>query len=222
MPLLSQYDQDGTLSLTDKVLGTDSADGTSTKNYTLQSIHDLFAGAGTIVTLDSAQTLENKTMDFSSGGNNIITLDSSDAIYDNSASTLTAVNVQDALDELDDELSAAESDITTNAANISALDSSKADKLAQESTISSSTPASSLTPNSFFEVSDGAGGLSITLSDEAAGIFSVGDYVELHVSQVTGGVSFPATGSQAVFGSDISAAGYYKLTYFATNKWSIG
>lgn len=58
-----------------------------------------------VVSEDGTQTLENKTMDFTSAtGNNTITADSNDIAYDNAASGMTATNVKDALDEIDTRL----------------------------------------------------------------------------------------------------------------------
>ena len=50
---------------------------------------------------DSAQTLENKTIDATAAsGNNTISMDADDVVYDNAASGLTATDVKAALDEL--------------------------------------------------------------------------------------------------------------------------
>ena len=53
-----------------------------------------------VADVSSAQTLQNKTVDFSTVGNNTIVADSNDIKYDNTISTLTATNVKTAVDEV--------------------------------------------------------------------------------------------------------------------------
>lgn len=70
-----------------------------------------------LVDLDSAQILENKTMDFSTGGNNSITADAVDIIYDNTTSSLTATDTQSAIDEVEGRVDTVETDLSNHIAN---------------------------------------------------------------------------------------------------------
>jgi len=66
----------------------------------------------TVVTEDYTQTLNNKTMDFSSGGNNTLTADAVDVVYDNTSSGLTATDTQAAIDEVEGRLDTAETSLS--------------------------------------------------------------------------------------------------------------
>lgn len=70
-----------------------------------------------LVDLDSVQTLENKTMDFSTGGNNSITADAVDIIYDNTTSGLTAVDTQAAIDEVEGRVDTVETGLADHLAD---------------------------------------------------------------------------------------------------------
>lgn len=117
MAKASSYANDATITGTDKLFGTDAAD-TSSKNFTISGIESFLNSNGTLASVAGAQTLTNKTMDFSSGGTNSITLDSDDVIYNNGTSGLSATNVKSAIDELENEIDAVVADTATNSANI--------------------------------------------------------------------------------------------------------
>jgi hypothetical protein len=61
--------------------------------------------------VDSVQTFENKTMDFSTSGNNTLTADAVDILFDNTTSGLTATDVQAAVDEVENRLDTVETDL---------------------------------------------------------------------------------------------------------------
>jgi ECM component-binding autotransporter adhesin len=133
MTKISTYGNDATISATDKIIGTDAVDG-STKNYTVGSLGSFFS--------TNEESLQNKTIDFSSTGNNTIVLDSSDVDYDNTVSSLSATNVKTAIDELT-------VDIATNASNIQTNDSNITTNTNDISTLSStvSTNTSNINAN---------------------------------------------------------------------------
>jgi hypothetical protein len=88
-----------------------------------------------LVDIDSAQTLENKTMDFSSSGNNTLTADASDVLFDNAASGLVAGDVQGAIDEVEGRLDTVETGLSDHLSDASD---------AHDASAISSVPAGSL------------------------------------------------------------------------------
>lgn len=76
--------------------------------------------AGDVVGNSDTQTLTNKTIDGTSAtGTNTVTADANDITYDNSTSGLTATDLQAGVDEVEGRLDTAETNISTNASNLS-------------------------------------------------------------------------------------------------------
>lgn len=82
------------------------ASQTANRTLNLPDISD------TLISKNTTDTLTNKTMDFSTSGTNSIVADATDILFDNAVSGLTAIQTQDALDELDANLDAHMADIS--------------------------------------------------------------------------------------------------------------
>ena len=238
MPKISTFEQDSSLSDLDKVFGT-SSEGAN-KNYTLLSLTNFFAAKIAIINnempvstydadgieeqlvgLTATQTLTNKTLDFSTGGTNNITLDSSDVDYDNSTSALTATNVKDALDELEDEIDVFASDIAGAEADI---------LMKQDAPLAGEDIVTNLNYSSLDEdiyiIDDSSGGaITITIDDASNANNDLFQSKTFYVLAVNAGISIATSGSQSItssLSSGVDAAGEYKIVKVDTKSWYLG
>jgi ECM component-binding autotransporter adhesin len=240
MTKISTYGNDATISATDKIIGTDAVDG-STKNYTVGSLGSFFS--------TNEESLQNKTIDFSSTGNNTIVLDSSDVDYDNTVSSLSATNVKTAIDELTVDIATNASNIQTNDSNITTntndistlsstvstntsnintntnsiatLQTSKRDAFEAGEALSNSFNISQLTSDEY-SVTDASGADTITINDDANTLVPLFGNRWVHAIVTGSGFTVTTSGSQSFVGtSSITTTGSYRFTKIATNSWMV-
>ena len=236
MTKISTYSNDATITITDKIIGTDGADS-STKNYTVENLGIFFS--------TYTETLQNKTMDFSSGGNNTLTADSDDILFDNAISGLSATDVKAALDEValgvsgaisvsgantsaiatnTSNISTNASNISTNASNISSNTSAiagKADALVAGTNLTAGVNLSSLVADEY-SADDTGGGVTITIDDTANTNFGTFESRWVHYIFSSAGLTVNTSGSQSVVGNTSwGSTGSYRITKIGANSWMV-
>ncbi len=224
MPTIPSYLQDATMSLDDKVLGVTSSDGLTTKTYSLSSIQSLFSTSGVLATIENSETLQNKTMNFSTGGNNTLIADAVDVIFDNAGTNILALDVQAAIEELDNEMAAVESNKVDTSTYTTGL-AAKQDKVSvDEVEVTSSLSIEALSSGSAYIVNAAGGSIVVTVTDVANSAKSIGDFIEFHIKNISNLVSFTTSGVQQLYAreTELTSLGYLKLTKIANNEWSLG
>tara|TARA_R110000772_G_scaffold268686_2_gene397491 strand:- start:41493 stop:42083 length:591 start_codon:yes stop_codon:yes gene_type:complete len=193
MAKISTYGTDATVVGTDKVVGTDVADG-STKNYTIDGISDYTFTSLDIVDLNTAQALTNKSFDTTNS-----------YAFNNAGTALSSTDVQDAIVELD-------SDVSTNATAITG----KRNVVAAGTTISSSVNLSTLTADEYIM----GGELTLTVDATANAETAIFQSRWLHVIVTGSGLTITSSGGQAVLGTlEFTTSGSVRLTKILDSTW---